>query len=82
MNLPLQPPISPMEALSVEEIHRGEQWQYEPKWDGFRCLAFRAGGEVQLQSKSTRLMNNPAARSRTPRRTTQPAWASLGAQSA
>jgi ATP-dependent DNA ligase len=41
-----------MEALSVDEIPRGDEWQYEPKWDGFRCLAFRDGDQVELQSKS------------------------------
>jgi ATP-dependent DNA ligase len=41
-----------MEAQSVDEIPRGPEWQYEPKWDGFRCLAFRDGGHVELQSKS------------------------------
>ncbi len=41
-----------MEALSVDEIPTGEEWQYEPKWDGFRCLVFRDGGKVELQSKS------------------------------
>jgi ATP-dependent DNA ligase len=52
MNLPIQSPFPPMEALSVDEIPTGEEWQYEPKWDGFRCLVFRDGAEVQLQSKS------------------------------
>jgi ATP-dependent DNA ligase len=41
-----------MEALSVDEIPVGEEWQYEPKWDGFRCLVFRDGNKVELQSKS------------------------------
>jgi ATP-dependent DNA ligase len=41
-----------MEALSVERIPEGPEWQYEPKWDGFRCLAFRDGRKVELQSKS------------------------------
>jgi ATP-dependent DNA ligase len=41
-----------MEALSVDEIPTGEEWQYEPKWDGFRCLVFRDGDKVELQSKS------------------------------
>jgi len=41
-----------MEALSVDEIPKGKDWQYEPKWDGFRCLVFRDGGKVDLQSKS------------------------------
>ncbi|HJY19613.1 MAG TPA: ATP-dependent DNA ligase [Chthoniobacterales bacterium] len=48
----LKPPIPPMEARSVEEIPNGEEWQYEPKWDGFRCLAFRDGEKIVLQSKN------------------------------
>ncbi len=43
--------IEPMEAKLVEELPEGG-WQYEPKWDGFRCLAFRAGGDVDLKAKS------------------------------
>jgi ATP-dependent DNA ligase len=41
-----------MEALSVDVIPEGEEWQYEPKWDGFRCVAFRDGDKIELQSKS------------------------------
>jgi ATP-dependent DNA ligase len=41
-----------MEAKSVGELPDGGGWQYEPKWDGFRCLVFRDGGEIELQSKS------------------------------
>jgi ATP-dependent DNA ligase len=52
LNLPIQPPYPPMEAKSVDEIPRGEGWQYEPKWDGFRCLVFRDGDQVELQSKA------------------------------
>jgi ATP-dependent DNA ligase len=48
----LKPPLLPMEARSVEEIPTGEGWQYEPKWDGFRCLAFRNGDKIFLQSKN------------------------------
>lgn len=44
--------IAPMEALLAEELPRGPGWQYEPKWDGFRCIAVRDGGEVELWSKS------------------------------
>jgi ATP-dependent DNA ligase len=50
----LHPPLAPMEAVSVDEIPIGPGWQYEPKWDGFRCLAFRNGNKVELQSKSGR----------------------------
>ena len=42
----------PMEARTSEEIPAGDGWQYEPKWDGFRCLAFRDGDNVELRSKS------------------------------
>ncbi len=52
MPLEVKLPLAPMEALSVEEIPVGEQWQYEPKWDGFRCIALRDGDTVKLQSKS------------------------------
>ena len=52
MSLPIKPPYPPMEALLVDELPRGASWQYEPKWDGFRCLAFRDGENVELQSKS------------------------------
>jgi ATP-dependent DNA ligase len=52
MKLPITPGYLPMEAVQVDEIPRGEQWQYEPKWDGFRCLVFRDGDSVELQSKS------------------------------
>src|SRR4051812_19380175 len=52
MKLPINPVYLPMEAQLVDEIPRGEEWQYEPKWDGFRCLAFRNDDEVQLQSKT------------------------------
>jgi ATP-dependent DNA ligase len=41
-----------MEALSVGEIPVGEQWQYEPKWDGFRCILGRNGKKVAMTSKS------------------------------
>ena len=52
MTLPIKPPYLPMEALLVSEIPAGVNWEYEPKWDGFRCLAFRDGKKVELQSKS------------------------------
>ena len=52
IDLPIQPPYPPMEAKSVVEIPSETGWLYEPKWDGFRCLAFRAGDELLLQSKS------------------------------
>lgn len=42
----------PMEARLTDEIPEGEGWQFEPKWDGFRCLAFRDAASVELMSKS------------------------------
>jgi ATP-dependent DNA ligase len=42
----------PMEMRAVERLPDGPNWQYEPKWDGFRCLAFRDGRDVALQSKA------------------------------
>lgn len=45
-------PIAPMEAKLVESLPEGPGWQYEPKWDGFRCIAGRNGDAVELTSKS------------------------------
>ena len=50
--LPIALDYAPMEAKLVAELPEGPQWQYEPKWDGFRCLAFRDGDEIHLQSKA------------------------------
>ena len=44
--------LAPMEALLVAELPKEPGWQFEPKWDGFRCLAFRAGREVEIKAKS------------------------------
>jgi len=52
MKLPIKPPFFPMEAKSVGTIPTGPEWQYEPKWDGFRRIAFREGPTVELQSKA------------------------------
>ena len=50
---PLPLDTSPMEARSDNSLPAGEGvWQYEPKWDGFRCLAFKSGGAVELRAKS------------------------------
>src|SRR5579885_2710521 len=48
----LDPATPPMEARPVDDLPHGPQWRFEPKWDGFRCLAFRDGGHLQLRSKS------------------------------
>jgi ATP-dependent DNA ligase len=44
--------LEPMEAKLVTELPHDGGWQFEPKWDGFRCLAYRAGDEVDLRAKS------------------------------
>jgi len=50
--LPLRPPLEPMEPFPADTLPVRDGWQFEPKWDGFRCLAFRRDAEVLLQSKS------------------------------
>jgi ATP-dependent DNA ligase len=52
MSLSISTEYAPMEAQPAEELPEGRDWHYEPKWDGFRCLAFRDGNRVTLQSKS------------------------------
>lgn len=52
MKLPITPPFPPMEAKQARTLPEGAGWQYEPKWDGFRCIAFRDGTELKLQSKA------------------------------
>ena len=53
MDLPLAPPLAPMLAKSVKGIPEGDLL-YEPKWDGFRCIVFRDGDEVELSSRGER----------------------------
>lgn len=48
----ISPATPPMEALAVAALPLGEDWRYEPKWDGFRCLAFKGPSGVTLISKS------------------------------
>ena len=51
MALPLKPPIKPQLALSRKELPEGDDWAYEPKYDGFRALAYVDGDDVYLQSR-------------------------------
>jgi ATP-dependent DNA ligase len=51
MAFTIKPPLPPMEARSVDQIPI-DGWQYEPKWDGFRCIAFRDRKNIYLQSKA------------------------------
>ncbi|ALA57946.1 ATP-dependent DNA ligase [Nitrospira moscoviensis] len=50
--MPRTPTIVPMEALLVDRLPEGKDWRYEPKWDGFRCLADKRAHRVTLRSKS------------------------------
>ena len=52
MDLPILPPVKPMLAKSVPEVPDGPGYLYEPKWDGFRCIVFRDGDEVELGSRN------------------------------
>ena len=52
MSLPISQRYHPMEAMPAPELPTGHDWQYEPKWDGFRCLAFRDGKRIDLLSKA------------------------------
>lgn len=54
MSLPLDHSYEPMEAQPATELPVGSDWQYEPKWDGFRCLAFRDHKQVDLMSKASK----------------------------
>ena len=53
VKLPVMPPVGPMLAKSVKSVPTGD-YLYEPKWDGFRCIAFRDGDEVELASRGER----------------------------
>jgi ATP-dependent DNA ligase len=52
MTLPLKPPVQPQLALSRKELPEGDEWVYEPKYDGFRALAFVDGEKLFLQSRN------------------------------
>jgi ATP-dependent DNA ligase len=54
MAFPLKPPVDPQLALSRRALPEGEEWAYEPKYDGFRVLAFVDGEEIFLQSRNGR----------------------------
>ena len=54
LTLPLSPPIPPQLARSSQTLPEGPEWSYEPKWDGFRAIAFVDGDECYLQSRNGR----------------------------
>jgi ATP-dependent DNA ligase len=51
VDLPVNPPLLPMLAKRVDELPSGDDWIFEPKWDGFRALIFRDGDEILIQSR-------------------------------
>ena len=57
MALPLKPPVKPQLAKSAKDLPEGDNWRYEPKWDGFRTIVFRDGDDVHLQSRNGKPMN-------------------------
>src|SRR3954454_20892783 len=50
--LPFRPPFSPMLAKLAREVPEGDGFIFEPKWDGFRCVVFRDGDDLDLQSRN------------------------------
>ncbi|MDQ1521501.1 MAG: hypothetical protein QOI55_2574 [Actinomycetota bacterium] len=54
MTLPLQPPIEPMLAKLTRELPPAGEVLFEPKWDGFRCIVFRDGDDLDLQSRNSK----------------------------
>jgi ATP-dependent DNA ligase len=53
----VNPPILPMLSKRIEELPAGEEWIFEPKWDGFRTLIFRDGDEILIQSRDEKSLN-------------------------
>src|SRR5579863_3234869 len=54
VNLPVRPPLAPMLAKLTRDLPREDGLYYEPKWDGFRCIVFRDGEDVELGSRNER----------------------------
>jgi ATP-dependent DNA ligase len=57
MQLPVNPPILPMLAKRVDALPAGDDWIFEPKWDGFRALIFRDGPDIFVQSRDEKPLN-------------------------
>ena len=74
MTLPLNPPIKPMLAKLSRDMPVGDEFVYEPKWDGFRCIVFRDGDDVELGSRNEKPLTRyfpelpPALRANLPER--------------
>ncbi|HCU52028.1 MAG TPA: ATP-dependent DNA ligase, partial [Micromonosporaceae bacterium] len=56
MSLPVTPPVEPMLAKAVDGLPEAPGMSYEPKWDGFRCIIFRDGNDVELGSRTEKTM--------------------------
>jgi ATP-dependent DNA ligase len=57
VNLPVNPPVMPMLAKRVDALPDGDDWIFEPKWDGFRALVFRDSDEIFIQSRDEKPLN-------------------------
>src|SRR3954453_20716025 len=57
MALPITPPLLPQLARPAKTIPPGDRWVYEPKWDGYRCIAFVDGDETFLQSRNGKTLS-------------------------
>ena len=57
MHLPVMPTVEPMLAKRVDAIPGGNDWIFEPKWDGFRAIVFRDGEEILIQSRDEKPLN-------------------------
>ena len=57
MSLPFSSPLAPMLSSAAAALPDGDGWQFEPKWDGFRTLVWKDGGDVLLQSRDEKPMN-------------------------
>src|SRR6202158_6543851 len=56
LKLPIPLNMEPMLSAPGDGIPKGDSWEYEPKWDGFRTLVFRDGDNVELVSRGARPM--------------------------
>jgi ATP-dependent DNA ligase len=74
VTLPVRPPVKPMLAKLSRELPVGDQYVYEPKWDGFRCIVFRDGDDIELGSRNEKPLTRyfpelpPALRANLPER--------------
>src|SRR5215210_4802156 len=55
--LPLKPPVAPQLALSRKELPKGQEWSYEPKYDGFRAVVFVDGDDTFVQSRNGKALS-------------------------